>query len=83
MSSADLLSAVNFYISRCACDLFLNQNEIQILMSPRRELQVSLPVLMDNAQLRIFQGFRVQYNDVLGPTKGGIRFHLNQSIDER
>jgi glutamate dehydrogenase (NAD(P)+) len=50
-------------------------------MSPQRELHVSLPVRMDNGQLRIFQGFRVQYNDVLGPTKGGIRFHLDQNIE--
>ena len=50
-------------------------------MSPQREIQVSLPVRMDNGQLRIFQGFRVQYNDVLGPTKGGVRFHLDQSLE--
>jgi glutamate dehydrogenase (NAD(P)+) len=51
------------------------------LREPMRELQVSLPIRMDNGQVRVFKGFRVQYNDARGPTKGGIRFHPDETID--
>jgi len=46
-----------------------------------RELHVSIPVRMDNGEVKVFKGFRVQYNDVLGPCKGGIRFHPDETID--
>jgi glutamate dehydrogenase (NAD(P)+) len=46
-----------------------------------RELIVSLPVRMDDGRFEVFKGFRVQYNDARGPTKGGLRFHPNQTID--
>ncbi len=52
-----------------------------ILREPMRELHVSIPVRMDNGNVRIFKGFRVQYNDALGPCKGGIRFHPDETID--
>lgn len=51
------------------------------LREPMRELHVSLPVRMDNGTTRVFKGFRVQYNDARGPTKGGIRFHPEETID--
>ena len=51
------------------------------LREPMRELHVSLPVRMDNGTVRVFKGFRVQYNDARGPTKGGIRFHPEETID--
>lgn len=52
------------------------------LMSPKASLQVSIPVRMDDGSLRVFQGYRVRYNDLLGPTKGGIRYHPNVTLDE-
>ena len=52
-----------------------------ILREPMRELHVSIPVRMDNGNVRIFKGFRVQYNNALGPCKGGIRFHPDETID--
>ncbi len=52
-----------------------------ILKSPVRELHVSMPVRMDDGTVRVFQGFRVQYNDARGITKGGIRFHPDETID--
>jgi len=51
------------------------------LREPVRELHVSLSVRMDDGSSRIFKGFRVQYNDSRGPTKGGIRFHPDETID--
>jgi glutamate dehydrogenase (NAD(P)+) len=51
------------------------------LREPMRELHVTLPVRMDDGDVRVFKGFRVQYNDSRGPTKGGIRFHPDETID--
>ena len=51
------------------------------LRVPLRELHVTLPVKMDDGTVKIFQGFRVQYNDARGPCKGGIRFHPNETVD--
>jgi glutamate dehydrogenase (NAD(P)+) len=53
----------------------------KLLRWPRREIQVTLPVKMDDGTTEIFQGFRVQYNGALGPTKGGLRFHPDETID--
>src|SRR5437764_13973562 len=52
-----------------------------VLREPVRELHVSLPVRMDDGNVKVFKGFRVQYNDARGPTKGGIRFHPAETID--
>ena len=52
-----------------------------MLKTPMRELHVSLPVRMDDGSIKVFQGFRVQYNDARGPAKGGIRFHPDETID--
>lgn len=52
-----------------------------MLRIPMRELHVSIPVKMDDGSTKVFQGFRVQYNDAKGPTKGGIRFHPEETID--
>lgn len=53
-----------------------------ILEKPKEELSISIPVRMDDGTLKVFQGYRVRYNDSLGPTKGGIRYHPNVSLDE-
>jgi glutamate dehydrogenase (NAD(P)+) len=53
----------------------------ELLRWPLRELHVTLPVRMDDGSVKIFHGFRVQYNDARGPTKGGIRYHPDETID--
>ena len=53
----------------------------ELLRWPLRELHVTLPVRMDDGTTQIFHGFRVQYNDSRGPTKGGIRYHPEETID--
>ncbi len=53
----------------------------ELLRWPLRELHVTLPVRMDDGSFKIFHGFRVQYNDARGPTKGGIRFHFEETVD--
>src|SRR5215813_11776533 len=54
----------------------------QVLRTPKRILEVSLPTKMDNGQVRVMTGFRVQHNISRGPGKGGIRYHPNVTLDE-
>jgi len=54
----------------------------EILKHPMRAFIVSIPVTMDDGNVRVFTGYRVQYNDALGPTKGGIRYHPDLTLDE-
>jgi len=62
--------------------LKLDEGIHQILSHPKRELTVSLPVKMDNGKIKVFTGYRVQYNDARGPFKGGIRYHPGVTLDE-
>ncbi|MBU0637069.1 Glu/Leu/Phe/Val dehydrogenase [Patescibacteria group bacterium] len=60
----------------------INFSELEILKKPQRIIEVSLPVLMDDGSLKIFQAYRVQYNNIRGPYKGGLRFHPQVDLDE-
>ncbi|HEX5734575.1 MAG TPA: Glu/Leu/Phe/Val dehydrogenase [Blastocatellia bacterium] len=66
-----------------AADLIdLDQSLRAVLMTPKRQLIVSIPVKMDNGSLSVFEGYRVQHNIARGPAKGGIRYHPDVSLDE-
>ncbi|MCL6565835.1 MAG: Glu/Leu/Phe/Val dehydrogenase [Acidobacteriia bacterium] len=54
----------------------------QVLRAPKRVMEVSIPVKMDNGQVKVFTGYRVQHNIARGPAKGGIRYHPNVTLDE-
>ena len=60
----------------------LSEDAIERLKYPKTSLSVSIPVRMDDGSLRIFQGYRVRYDDTRGPGKGGVRYHPNVSMDE-
>ncbi|HXX81919.1 MAG TPA: Glu/Leu/Phe/Val dehydrogenase, partial [Thermodesulfovibrionales bacterium] len=62
-------------------ELGLTSDELELLAMPRRSFVVHFPVRMDSGKTRMFVGYRVQYNDARGPTKGGIRFHPELTID--
>ena len=68
-------------VDKCAGILKLDPQVTAMLKNPMRELHVSLPVRMDDGSVKVFQGFRVQYNDARGPGKGGIRFHPQETVD--
>ncbi len=68
-------------LDECVEILKLDPGVHALLRSPMREIHISLPVRMDDGSLRVFQGFRVHYNNAKGPTKGGIRFHPDKTID--
>ena len=59
----------------------LDEASHTMLREPMRTLVVSIPIKMDNGKTKVFTGFRVQYNDARGPTKGGIRWHPEESLD--
>ncbi|MCK4477553.1 Glu/Leu/Phe/Val dehydrogenase [Candidatus Bathyarchaeota archaeon] len=54
----------------------------EVLKHPMRIFVANIPVIMDDGSVRVFAGFRVQYNNTLGPTKGGIRYHPDLTVDE-
>ena len=54
----------------------------ECLRHPKTVVQVSIPVRMDDGSLRVFQGYRVRYDDTRGPTKGGIRYHPSVNLPE-
>ncbi len=68
-------------LDEAAAFLGLDRATHELLRWPKREIHVTFPVRMDDGSVRVFHGFRVQYNDARGPAKGGIRFHPAETID--
>jgi glutamate dehydrogenase (NAD(P)+) len=62
--------------------LKLDRGMREVLKKPKRQLAVSIPVKMDNGEIRVFDGFRVQHSIARGPAKGGIRYHPDVTLDE-
>ncbi len=69
-------------LERAAKIMNLDEDLLEILKHPKRVVRVSIPVKMDNGKIKVFTGFRCQYNDFRGPFKGGIRFHPDVTEDE-
>ena len=88
MTGSSTASAINPYqtavqqLDEASKLIKLDDGMQQILANPKRVLTVSLPVKMDNNEIKVFTGFRSQHNDARGPYKGGIRYHPQVSIDE-
>ena len=61
--------------------LELDRGTWELLRWPMKEIHVTFPVRMDDGTVKVMHGFRVQYNGSRGPTKGGLRFHPNETID--
>ena len=75
---------INCYnqVDKVAKVLNLKQAEMDILTIPERILTFSYPVKLDSGEIQYFSGYRVQFNDARGPTKGGIRFHPEVNLEE-
>lgn len=69
-------------LDKAAKIMNLDKGVHEVLRQPDRVLTVSIPVKMDNGEVKVFTGFRSQFNDAMGPYKGGIRYHGNVSLDE-
>ncbi len=79
---ASAFSVAQEQLTRVANAMDLDDDMRAYLKMPRRELVVHFPVVMDDDSIRIFTGFRVHHNTALGPTKGGIRYHPDVTLDE-
>ncbi len=73
---------VDLFVDQAAARLGLSEGMRQILTMPWREMDVALPVRMDDGSVRVFAGSRVQHNGARGPYKGGIRYHPRADQDE-
>ena len=80
--SKSLFTDASSRLERALKYVSISDDAIERLKYPKASLSVSIPVRMDNGTLRIFQGYRVRYDDTRGPGKGGVRYHPNVSIDE-
>lgn len=69
-------------LNKAVNKLQLDENISKILQAPKRILQASIPIKMDDGRTEVFKAYRVQFNDARGPCKGGIRYHWNVDLDE-
>ena len=73
---------VNVFFDRAADRLGMADGVREMLRSPWRELRVTVPVRMDNGEIEVFTGYRIQHNGARGPYKGGVRFHPDADVEE-
>ncbi|MFQ5590070.1 MAG: Glu/Leu/Phe/Val dehydrogenase [Phycisphaerae bacterium] len=81
MSELNPFAIAQQQLDEAARKLGLDTATHEFLRWPMREYHFTLPLRMDNGSTRIFKGYRVQYNDARGPTKGGIRWHPEETVD--
>ena len=72
----------NIQLLKVARELKIPYENLAILEQPKRVINVNFPVRMDNGKVRVFNGYRVQYSNARGPTKGGLRFHQQVDLNE-
>lgn len=78
----DPATVARMQLEKAAKVMNLDPDLLEILRHPKRMVEVSIPVRMDDGSIRVFKGFRCQYNDFRGPFKGGIRFSPDVSKEE-
>jgi glutamate dehydrogenase (NAD(P)+) len=78
----DFYKVVQDYLERAAKVAKIEPYVETILSQPKNELIINFPVRMDSGEVRLFKGYRVQHNNLLGPFKGGMRFHPQVSLDD-
>jgi glutamate dehydrogenase (NAD(P)+) len=81
MRSYNSFNVLQQQVEDAAKILNLDQATTTLLLWPQREFKFTIPVRMDGGEVRIFHGYRVQYNYARGPAKGGIRFHPDETAD--
>ncbi len=81
-SEIKMLELARHFYDAAAERLKLEEPVRELLRYPKRKLTVVFPVLLDDGRLRHFEGYRVQHHPVLGPTKGGIRYHPDVTLEE-
>lgn len=76
------LQMIQQQLDRAAALVDLPAHVHTLLAEPKNEIIVNFPVMMDDGSYRVFKGYRIQHNNVLGPYKGGLRFHPDTRLDE-
>ena len=69
-------------LNKAIAVMHLDEGAAAIIAAPERTLEVAIPVKMDDGTTKVFTGYRSQHSTVLGPAKGGVRYHQNVSMDE-
>jgi glutamate dehydrogenase (NAD(P)+) len=82
MAKESALETTRQQLQRAVELLGLSDNDWQTLSTPRRILEVAVPLRRDNDDVEMYKGFRVQYSTTRGPSKGGVRFHPSIDLDE-
>ena len=68
---------------KSACDLLgVEPIVYELLKEPQRVIEITIPVKMDNGEVKVFKGWRSAHSSAIGPSKGGIRFHPDVCLDE-
>ncbi len=78
----EFFKVIQDYLQKAARVINLDPAVEAILSQPRNEIITHFPVRMDNGEVRLFKGYRIQHNNLLGPFKGGIRYHENVTLDD-
>ena len=81
MHSYNSFNVLQQQIAETAKILNLDQATTSLLLWPQREFKFTMPVRMDSGEVKVFHGYRIQYNSARGPAKGGIRFHPDETVD--
>jgi glutamate dehydrogenase (NAD(P)+) len=78
----DFFRVIQGYLDEAAKIVKLPDHVRLILSQPKNEIIVHFPVLMDNGEYRLFKGYRIQHSNILGPYKGGMRYHQDAGLDD-
>jgi glutamate dehydrogenase (NAD(P)+) len=82
MTTESTLDTARSQLRKAVDQLGLSEDEWQTLSTPRRILEVAVPLRRDNGRVEMYKGFRVQYSTTRGPSKGGVRFHPDINVEE-
>ncbi|WJY27809.1 MULTISPECIES: Glu/Leu/Phe/Val family dehydrogenase [Sporosarcina] len=78
----NLFTSTQVVIKEALDKLGYDEGMYDLLKEPMRMTEVRIPVKMDDGKVKVFTGYRGQHNDAVGPTKGGVRFHPDVTLDE-
>ncbi|HEX6766462.1 MAG TPA: Glu/Leu/Phe/Val dehydrogenase [Polyangiaceae bacterium] len=78
----DFFNVIRSYLDEAAKIVKVPEHVRLILSQPKNEIIVHFPVLMDNGEYRLFKGYRIQHSNILGPFKGGMRYHESAGLDD-
>jgi len=82
MTTESALDTALSQLKQAVSQLGLSDNDWQTLSTPRRVLEVAVPLRRDNGHVEMYRGYRVQYSTTRGPSKGGVRFHPDIDMNE-